>query len=286
MKLTPEAWHLTLDRLATDLLEEVTSRQGLTLFETQVPELFRQIERVGRAKSLLKLWGESLNVDDNTGTLIVEPQILQVLSRMVGVPLDSPIVHAGIEHTYGYLLSLIETPYGKKRDRWVNSYLEQALGIPRPTFAPVVVQGTLLTNLTYFLGRILFRGRRSEIGHLRRNREQIDQALLQLNYKQMKPKRIIEEVGRGGKRIRLVTDLLRLPQVRGMEELRGLLIYGVEKTSTNRLRLITTFPVTEQTFDDLPSQPLGTKVPIQIKYNCHVEGFKRGPLNGMRSIVE
>ncbi|MDB4733216.1 hypothetical protein OAF42_02115 [Planctomicrobium sp.] len=203
MELTPEEWHLTLDRLATALLEQTDLRQALKLFESQVPGLFHQIQLAGRAKSLLKLWGQSLNVDDNTGTLIVEPKILQVLSQLSGVPLDSPIVHAGVEHTYGYLLSLIETPYGKKRERWVNSYLEKALGLSRPMFAPVVPQGTLLTNLTYFLGRIQFRGRRSELGYLRRSRELVDQALTQLNYRQMKPKRIIEEIGHGRKQIQM-----------------------------------------------------------------------------------
>lgn len=97
------------------------------LFE-KIPSLHKQIVESGRCKSLLELWGQSRNVDDNTGERIVDDVILKMIGELTGVSMIHPVVHAGIEHTYGYLLSNVETPYGKKRERWTDELLEAAWG--------------------------------------------------------------------------------------------------------------------------------------------------------------
>ncbi len=64
---------------------------------------------------------------------------------------------AGIEHTYGYLVSDLETPYGFKRARWVRDDVEMGFGLPRGVLGPKPSAGTLFGNVTFFAGRIAFR---------------------------------------------------------------------------------------------------------------------------------
>ena len=62
---------------------------------------------------LLALWGRSVNADENTGETIVHPAILAAIGALAGVPMRGRFVQAGLQHTYGYLFSLIDTPYGR-----------------------------------------------------------------------------------------------------------------------------------------------------------------------------
>ncbi len=283
-------WNRKLDELTHKILEQNDSTsQAVNRLRKQCSKLHDQVVRSGTCLPLLKLWGLSRNIDDNTGTEIVASPILEMLGTLTNFPLQPPVLHAGIQHTYGYLFSLIETPYGRKRDRWVQSYLEKSLGLKRPTFSPVVSDGTLLLNLTYFLGRVHFRGRPAEISCLRRNRRFVDSELLKFNFRRLKCHRITEELGKGPDKIRIIIDLLplpnsQLPNPSNTENLDGLLIYGIEERPSKRLSLITTFPVSEETIEELLDQPCGRRVQVQLKYNAFANNIPREPTLGMRTI--
>src|SRR5262249_2770464 len=107
-----------------------------------------------------------VNVDEYAGQTIVHPEILRAIGELAGVRMRSPVVHAGLQHTYGYLFSLIETPYGAKRDRWVTTDLETGFGLELSLLGEKPHDGTLLANLTWFLGRIVFRGRPASLPRL------------------------------------------------------------------------------------------------------------------------
>lgn len=278
-------WNESLNYLTQEIISKnITGHPAAPVLRHHAPKLYEQIVRSGKCPTLLKFWGECLNVDDNTGEEIVAPPVLRLLSDLTGISMDPPVVHAGLQHTYGYLFSAIETPYGRKRDRWVNRSLDAALGLSRSTFQPVAMQGTLLLNVTYFLGRIMFRGRRSEIARLRRSRNIVDSHLTDLDYRQLKCHRIIEEIGTGKQRIQAVSDLLPLSNSHDPDRMRGLLIYGIRSIKSDEFRLITAFPVSVNSFQSLLEQPCGTRVTVQLKYNAYSEGVTREPIQGKRTI--
>ncbi len=278
-------WNERLNNLAQEIISGNQSAiSAASLLKLRAPELYEQICRSGKCQSLLNLWGECLNVDDNTSEEIVDPSILKLLGELTGVSMDSPVVHAGIQHSYGYLFSLIETPYGQKRERWTERSLETALEFSRPTFQPITRHGTLLLNLTYFLGRIMFRGRRSEIARLRRSRHIVDPHLTDVNYRQLKCYRIIEEIGTGKQRIQAISDLLTLANSPDPEALHAFLIYGIRSEWSDDFKLITAFPISAESFHLLLEPPCGVKVRVQLKYNAYSAGVTREPTQGKRTI--
>ncbi|SKB03129.1 hypothetical protein SAMN06295879_3665 [Agreia bicolorata] len=81
-------------------------------------------------------WGLSTVVDANTGTPVISPELFAELHRLAGLDAAWPVGNAGLIHVYGYLLSIVSTPYGLKRDRWANGDVARALGLEPSAFAP------------------------------------------------------------------------------------------------------------------------------------------------------
>src|SRR6185312_10106073 len=102
---------------ARAMIEAATrSRSAVKVLQKHCPHIYRQLVRLRECRGLLSLWGRSRNVDEFVEQAIVHPAILRVIGQLTGVPMRGRIVHAGLEHTYGYLFSLIETPFGYKRE--------------------------------------------------------------------------------------------------------------------------------------------------------------------------
>ncbi|MEZ6128655.1 MAG: hypothetical protein R3C59_08220 [Planctomycetaceae bacterium] len=130
---------------------------GINLLRKTQPALVAQIQTDAMRRGPLKFWGRSRNVDELTGTTIVDPAILTLISRLTRKTLSKTTPHAGLQHTYGYLFSTIETPHGFKRDRWLETDIETAFGLHPTTLSPEPHQGTLLANATWLTGTIAFR---------------------------------------------------------------------------------------------------------------------------------
>jgi len=92
--------------------------------------LATQMEADAKRRGPLSFWGRSSNTDEVTQSQIVDPAIIALIGRLAQKKLSPVTPHAGLQHTYGYLFSEIETPYGMKRDRWTETTLENALDIP------------------------------------------------------------------------------------------------------------------------------------------------------------
>ncbi|MHB0997568.1 MAG: hypothetical protein ACYC2I_14490, partial [Elusimicrobiales bacterium] len=128
------------------------------VLSSQVPGILRQLEADRSVPGLLRLWGRSINYDELAKGQIVHPAILDLLAGRLGAPRPSGrIVHAGFEHTYGYLFSLLPTKFGFKRARWVRPDIEDGLGLPRGAAGPAPARGTLLANVTCLAGGIALR---------------------------------------------------------------------------------------------------------------------------------
>src|SRR5262245_58785993 len=95
------------------------------VLKKRCPHVYRQIVRDSKYPGLPALWGRCVNVDENAGKTIVHPAILEAIGIVAGVPMHGPVFHAGLQHTYGYLFSTLQTPYGLKRERWLSTHMEE-----------------------------------------------------------------------------------------------------------------------------------------------------------------
>src|SRR5262245_4006145 len=118
-------------------------RSVVPVLRTRCPYVYDQLRRDARFPGLFSLWGRCVNIDENTREVIVQPAILHALGDLAGVRVRGRVVHAGLQHTYGYLFSLIQTPYGFKRDRWTSTDLERGLGVDLTLLGERPAAGTL-----------------------------------------------------------------------------------------------------------------------------------------------
>lgn len=97
-----------------------------------------------RAHGRFYAWGRSTVVDENTGAPVISRALFDELHRRAGMAAQWPVGNAGLLHCYGYLLSLVETPYGLKRQRWVTPALAEACALAPDAFLPWLAGATLL----------------------------------------------------------------------------------------------------------------------------------------------
>jgi len=288
---TESYWDRRLSRTAEKLIAGDKAGKKLeTILKRSCPEVYQQIAENSRYPKMLGLWGESYNFDEHARRRIVHPAIVQLIGRIAGIEMKGRIVHAGLQHTYAYLFSLIDTPYGFKRERWVETGLEQGLAVDEDALGPCPRQGTLLSNATYLLGRIAFRGRRKELAVLRQHRHLVDEDLLGLPFRSMKSQKILERFrapSESGKHrdVTLHTDLVRLPfDKQTAQNASTLLAYSIVDQSKPSAQLITAFTVTAASVQELLRLKTGERVEINVKFNAHVEGIDRNVVLGNRSI--
>lgn len=105
-------------------------RRGLAI----LPGIAQAIER-DRADARFDAWGSSTVVDENTGEPVLPRAVFRALHEAAGVDAFWPVGNAGLLHVYGYLFSLATTPYGLKRERWLDGALAGAYGLTQPFHA-------------------------------------------------------------------------------------------------------------------------------------------------------
>lgn len=268
---------------AHSLIQHEQTGQSVLMKLRQIcPDLAAQIESDARHRPLLDLWGTSVNFDELANAQIVSPGITSAIGELAGMSCDGSVIHAGLLHTYGYLLSVIETPFGFKRDRWVNETLEAGLGIKHPVLRPWPIAGTLLSNVTFFLGRIAFRGFPSELALLRRHKSAVAPEIAEYPFRSLHITRIVEQVTLPtDSRIEVHIDFVELPQA--TLEPRYLLIYTIMDERVSRGSLITAFPVTRTVLDEYcAADSLGDRIPLRSRFNAFVDGWTGSTRIGRR----
>ena len=112
------------------------------------PYLLPQIV-ADRAAGEFERWAHSTVLDENTETPVVSRELFETLHSEAGLPSSWPVGNAGLLHVYGYLLSNVPTPYGYKRDRWIDGRMAAVLGMNPTYFLPWAAEpGTLLKRVT------------------------------------------------------------------------------------------------------------------------------------------
>jgi hypothetical protein len=261
----------------------------LAVMKKLCPRVCQQIRRDRTYPGLLSLWGRSVNVDENANQIIVHPAILHAIGQLAGVRMQGQIVHAGLQHTYGYLFSLIQTPYGKKRDRWLSTTWERGFGLDLLLLSDRPREGSLLANLTWFLGQIVYRDQPRGLRRLQRSAAAVAKELVDFDFAHLSVCRIAERVtlpGKTKREVALITDLLAFPHQDEAEGQSNLLIYSVETSGSNPRKLITAFPVSTTVVDDMKASVSRRKVEVRLRFNGYVPGLYGKTLLGRRVFLK
>ena len=97
--------------------------------QQESPELLELLNLDLADASLLDRWGSSTTADKN-GSALVPQSLVQLFAAQLGSDPCLDYGHAGLNHTYGYLLSPVPTKHGRKRHRWTSQEVAHTLGIP------------------------------------------------------------------------------------------------------------------------------------------------------------
>ncbi|MBI3556991.1 MAG: hypothetical protein HY074_12065 [Deltaproteobacteria bacterium] len=135
----------TFTQLHDRLLKGATATQ----LEDAIPRFSRNL-KIASAVSLAH-WTDSTPFDDLAKAYILPEKVMDALG--IGHSVTVGVVHvpAGLMHSYGYLFSQLKTAYGLKGKRWIESRLDERLGLKAGVFSPFTREGEFLSNVTAVL---------------------------------------------------------------------------------------------------------------------------------------
>jgi len=256
-----------------------------TIFNQNAPGFLKQFDHDLETESLFTFWGLSRNADEsNLNEFIVPPHLLSYFAHQLKLTPYDPTFkfgNAGLNHTYGYVLSNLQTPYGYKRARYVKNEIETGFGLPPGMFNPLPQKGSLLSNLTYFTGNISIHDAISKA-----NFHGVPEELKKFDYKKVKGYRLIETVVVGKIKLEVRTDIIpffNTPKDPNADA--ALLIYSIDEGQGPKL--ITAFPV-QSSFGAGIFKPdqLGDRQEIKIKYNGWISSMVPTTWTGKREKVD
>ncbi len=286
--------HLFSSEISKDIYWEkiVKSFDGKQDFvqhlKQQEKHIYNQLEQIKNDQTLLSMWGLSQNFDAGAKQIILDEKIIGDLQGVFNVKNDNQVVHAGIMHTYGYLFSTLNTPYGYKRWRWTIPTFTEGMGLKEKSISPHPKSGSLLSNLTYFAGKIAFKSK-SRIDELEQLKN-VSNEIKNFPYQNLEVVSLVEQVTNSKKfNYQFKTDFVKIIHKvtkNHQDENDYLLIYSIVEPETKIEKLITVFPIKKDAFlkstDELL---LGSDRPIFVRYNAFIGTSKEDRLSGSRVIT-
>ena len=287
--------------VARDLQQALIQNKNVgTLLDAEAPGITASMQNDAKIPAWLDLWGYAINFDENAHGIIVDPGIVDLVNQRMGAArqfnvnigenITRSVTNAGVQHTYGYLFSTLNTPYGYKRARWVNPNVSYGFGLEAGLLGPSPSMGTLYMNVTYFAGSIAFAADAAELAMLAAvpndKRQIVAEAIRNFDYKSLKVSRLSESLQMPGssRRVVLRTDLVKFPRPLVPTDV-AWLIYSVYDSVDGRSRLISAFPVGQATVDKVTAiDKLGNDKAITTVYNAYVPGVSGIKLIGSRTL--
>lgn len=250
--------------------------------------IYSQLELIKNDQQLISMWGLSQNFDSGAKQIILAEKIIGDLQGYFNVKNDNQIVHAGIMHTYGYLFSTLNTPYGFKRWRWTIPTFTEGMGLKDKSIGPHPKFGTLLSNLTYFAGKIAFKSK-ARIEELEKLKN-VSNEIKNFPFQNLEVVTLEEQVTNSKKFNYLFktnfVKILNKVTKNHQEENDYLLIYSIVEPESKIEKVITVFPIKKDAYlkstDELL---LGTDRPIFVRYNAFIGTSKDDRLSGNRVIL-
>lgn len=258
-----------------------TKKSILDVVKKRNQSLYAQMINDSKDPQLLSFWGQSQNIDSGAKKQIIQDEISADLHDLFGLKTDNLIVHAGIAHTYGYLFSMLDTPYGYKRKRWILPTLNHAFSLKENGLSPETSEGGLLSNVTYFIGALAFKNDSDRL--TLKSLKNVSSEIKNFNYYSLTVEHLEEEL----LNFTLRTTLLRFPLKKETEENGLLLIYSILNHKLKKELLITAFPIKEDAYQKITApDSLGANQPIAVRYNAYLEGFMDQKLIGNRKLFK
>lgn len=254
----------------------------LPFFEQYSPNLLRQIKQDAQSGAMLALWGQSLNFDEGAKQIILAPRIYDTLADLLRTDRQKGrVVHAGTEHTYGYLFSNLDTSFGYKRARWVAGEINKGFGLTQNEISPAPAQGTLLANITYLAGRLALQDDKNCVAALAA--VPAAPSLKNYNYDRLSSVCLQEIIKIGSRTVELRTDIVVFPNPQPGAQ--ALLIYSVKDSAKKSAQLISAFPVTQDFLKRIANPAnVGDGKKIKTRYNAYVEGITDTEFSGSVSL--
>ncbi|MDO9181974.1 MAG: hypothetical protein Q7U04_06180, partial [Bacteriovorax sp.] len=216
----------------------------------------------------------------------LDDQLISDLQELFGIKNDNMVVHAGITHTYGYLFSTLETPYGFKRKRWVEPSVNYAFSLNGNSLSPETIQGGMLSNITFFAGSIAFKNA-SDKSALK-NLKNVSNEILNFEYNKLSIDVLEEQIlGGAGNLITLRTTFVPFAFKATGEENDYLLIYSIYNPKLKKEFLITVFPIKKDAYKKTTAaDSFGDNQAISIRYNAYLDGLMELKLIGTRKLIQ
>lgn len=256
--------------------------------KTNESNIYSQLMQIKNDDVLISMWGQSQNFDAGAKQIILSEKIIGDLQANFNIKNDNQIVHAGVMHTYGYLFSTLNTPYGFKRWRWTIPTFTEGMGLVEKSISPHPKAGTLLSNLTYFAGKIAFKSksRKEELEQLKN----VSPEIKNFSYQNLQITTLEEQITNSKKfNFLLRTNFVKIINKvtkNHHEDNDYLLIYSIVEPDNKLEKLITVFPIKKDAFIKATDELLlGTDRPIVVRYNAYIGTSKEDRLSGNRVIV-
>lgn len=272
--------------IARDL---IAAKEPAAELRVRAPAIADALAANAQHPELIDLWGRALNFNalpDGGVSVdpIVVPAVHDALAGLMGAPArKDSIVHAGVQHTYGYLFSVLQTPYGFKRARWVAPDVTRGFGLPDGTLGPTPANATLFANVTYLAGMIAFDGE-AERATLAADTALVSPSILALDRTTLQIQRLTETVTTN-RQVDMRTDFVKFPAATGTANTYWL-VYSIHDAAYGRSRLITAFPINDGSFTTPTAAPLlGDNQPIVTLYNAWVDGVTGPAISGSRTLA-
>ncbi len=282
------ATQLNVKDYHSDKFFESISKENQDLvvgIQTNAPELFTQIQKDANDEILKNFWGHSLNFDSGAKSEILDLGQMQSLAKFFNVSygLENKSIHAGVMHTYGYLFSTLNTPYGFKRSRWIAPDLKEGFNLLDQSLSANPKEGTLLNNLTYFMGKIAFKTK-EQLASLEKLTH-VSSEIKNFPYKKLEIVELEEKIAKPESiKLTLRTYLVRFFNSNNLKN-QFALIYGIEDATSKEIKLITLFPINRESYlKTIDSNLLGKDRPILIRYNAFIGQTKDDRYSGDRVI--
>jgi hypothetical protein len=265
-------------------------------FNRVAPEIAKQLEKDSGEKELKNLWGKSINFDELAKGIIVRPEILKAIAHDFRVPFPvepsttpnyDRIAMAGMEHTYGYLFSILKTAYGYKRARWVAGEVETGFGFPLGVFGADASKfdSTLFGDVTIFAGNIAFRDNPEQLKIIRRHKRYASKLVQDFDFSNLKITRLTEiiEATANNPRVEIHTDLVPFihPNAANPTGDQYILVYSINS------KLVTMFPVAQSSVDGATAAAnLGEGKTVITQYNGFVRDVSGKMFTGTRKVSQ
>ncbi|MBC7427814.1 MAG: hypothetical protein H7336_04320 [Bacteriovorax sp.] len=247
------------------------------VIEENNPSLYNEILLDSKDPMLSMFWGKSMNFDSGASKQIVDTEIIKELQSLFSIKNDNKIVHAGIMHTYGYLFSTIDTPYGYKRKRWISPTLNKGFNLAGNSLSPDTLEGGLLSNVTYFTGMLALADK-TQLALLKN----VSNEVFTYDYSKLSVERLEEST----KDYTIVTSLVKLPNKVDNDDNEYLLIYSVDDHRVQKELLITAFPINTDAYKKIVApESLGANQKITLRYNAYLDGGEKNFI-GTRKLVK